>query len=203
MSHDSTDYIVTARHLFPGATHNQEIGIEILQDKTWKKGQATLLVHPNPKIDVAVLRHSTNERKFNTFSVGGSYQLSQDCFFLGFPFGLTPIDGDKVNQGFPVPMVKKAIISAFTENGPNGVMILLDGINNSGFSGGPVVVVDLPTKEQPYRNRVIGVVVGYKGDPHKKITTPFGEFLTNENTGIIITYSIFHVNEILDANKKK
>ena len=56
--------------------------------------------------------------------------LSENVCFLGYPFNFAT--GDKgINAGFPVPFVKKAIVSAFEDS-----TIYLDGHNNPGFSGG-------------------------------------------------------------------
>ena len=63
----------------------------------------------------------------------------QEVFFAGFPFGenLFTTSTQTVNGLFPMPFVKKGIISAeATENG--ATILYLDGHNNPGFSGGPI-----------------------------------------------------------------
>ena len=66
----------------------------------------------------------------------------QDAYFLGFPFGI----GFDLGGG-SLPFVKKAIVSGLYKS-INGVsLVLLDGINNPGFSGGPVVFCKMGTKE--------------------------------------------------------
>ena len=60
----------------------------------------------------------------------------QDVYFLGFPYGLHG-DMSALSNDLPFPFVKKGIISLFHNDGVN--RIYLDGHNNPGFSGGPVV----------------------------------------------------------------
>ena len=75
--------------------------------------------------------------------------------------------------------------------------ILLDGHNNPGFSGGPVIV----TGKDPSKNeiKVIAVIAAYLNQS-KIIKSPVGDLVNDENSGIVISYSINHVNEIIKAN---
>ncbi len=117
----------------------------------------------------------------------------QDSYFLGFPFNLVFKTGMEINKHFPIPWCKKGIISACIIDDPtDGTMIFLDGQNNPGFSGGPIVIVDLDRK-----SRIIGVVSGYINDSEKKIPTPMGDLHTLENSGIVKAYSINHAIEII------
>jgi len=120
----------------------------------------------------------------------------QDVFFLGFPFGLAS-DSRDLNGGFPFPLVKKATLSAINF-GPNAVM-LLDGLNNPGFSGGPVVYTKPGSARLDYS--VAGVISGYRFNrlsvDHGSDSTPL---TVNENTGIIIAYSINHAVRIIENN---
>ena len=63
--------------------------------------------------------------------------LSQDIYFLGFPYRFS-IDAKNINNGFPLPFVKKGIVSGFADEKTQPDTIILDAINNPGFSGGPV-----------------------------------------------------------------
>jgi hypothetical protein len=149
------------------------------------------LYHLNSDIDIAVLRLNTNAWKQNNFDIGSkNFFLTQECFFLGFPFGLMMPDskGD-INGGYPLPFVKKGIVSAFSVRDPVQI-IYLDGYNNPGFSGGPVIVPNLSGTE--HKLSLIGVVSGYRFDEKKVGGNSF-----KENTGIVITYGIDHVFEII------
>ena len=99
-----------------------------------------------------------------------------------------------LNAGFPLPLVKKAAVSALgLEDGP----ILLDGHNNPGFSGGPVA--RRRTKEE---QTVIGVVSGYRFDRHN-VRDANGDktsYTYDTNTGIIIAHDIRHALAIIASN---
>lgn len=194
---DKEGYIVTARHIFPKSLKNNDtIEFEIMKDAKWLKYNATFLEHKNENVDIAVLRMKATEREENFFDIGSTdYYLSQECFFLGFPFGYKMEDKNGLNSGFPLPFVKKGIISAFITDTTNATQILLDGHNNPGFSGGPVVIVQLdPSKKN--KMRVIGIISGYLNEK-KTMKTKFGDLPYAENSGIVTSYSFDHVFEII------
>ena len=61
----------------------------------------------------------------------------QEAYFLGFPFDLEwEVADEALNRSFPLPILKRSIVSAMLFDIPQK-LILLDGINNPGFSGGP------------------------------------------------------------------
>jgi len=99
---------------------------------------------------------------------------------MGVPVGA-------IQNDLPFPMVKKAIISGF---GPKDGLdyFWLDGHNNSGFSGGPIVLADSSQIPQ-----IIGVVSGYQVAPepilHEGQRTPY---YYDYNTGIIKAFNIKH-----------
>jgi hypothetical protein len=65
----------------------------------------------------------------------------QDAYFVGFPYGLFT-GGKKVNGLYPIAFIKKGTFSATVREGI-ATVIFLDGHNNPGFSGGPIVYRDL------------------------------------------------------------
>ena len=85
--------------------------------------------------------------------------LGDEGFFMGFPYGLSTSDRGNTNAGFPLPLLKKAVFSG------NSLMndiyvLLLDGHNNPGFSGGPVLFKDrLKSGDNKYH--LIGVISAY------------------------------------------
>jgi len=112
---------------------------------------------------------------------------SQDAYFLGFPFGIG------FNSGASsLPFVKKAIVSGLY-NAANGVgLVLLDGINNPGFSGGPVVFCKSGTRSWS----VAGIVSGYLPDAVDVVGGAGGTVSTN--TGIIVAHQIRHAVDAID-----
>jgi len=79
--------------------------------------------------------------------------------FLGFPYGLrSSIKG--ANGPYPLAIIKRGTISGSVPLDPSKKAneILLDGYNNPGFSGGPIVYRDL--NQSSVVMNVIGVVSG-------------------------------------------
>lgn len=81
--------------------------------------------------------------------------LGQQVFFLGFPFGLTG-HAEYLNDGYPLPFVKSGFVSAIPGDGEP---LYIDGHNNIGFSGGPVVFRPIMPNHSSYH--VAAVVSGY------------------------------------------
>ena len=103
-----------------------------------------------------------------------------------------------MNMNFPLPLVKKGIVSMF-----DGNIILLDGHNNPGFSGGPVV---FHPNSHSNDLSVAGVIAGYRFDrepvyknqEQEQKGKPLGYY--KANTGIIVTYEIRHALELIRQN---
>ena len=189
-------YIITAKHLFSDSiSYNSEIEIEGWQNKSWLKIKGKLLYHENKNIDIAVIDINQENLKEPTYdlSTKGMY-VSQECFFLGFPFGFKMDEQIELNNGMPLPFVKKGIISAWVDDTANVFRIFLDGHNNPGFSGGPVVITNTNSKNT---KSIVGIVSGYVTD-NKVLSSPSGNIINRENSGIVIVYAIKHVYEILD-----
>ena len=192
------NYLITARHIFESNIENgSKMKIEINRNSSWIEQSVTLLYHKNSNIDIAVLDpHIEDSTEMNVDLKETKYFLGQDCYFLGFPFGLKMDDKkDIFNQGFPSPFVKKGIISAVMDE-ENCLQIFLDGHNNPGFSGGPAIVENF-NKKTKNNLGIIGIVSAYLTDS-KEIDTPFGKFINTENSGIVVTYGFKYVYEILE-----
>lgn len=112
--------------------------------------------------------------------------LSQDVYFMGYP--LT----DRVPLSGTLPFVKRGIASARAERG--GVHIWwVDGMNNPGFSGGPVVF-----DQGGYGAlwNVLGVVSAYIT---QTVAVAGGAGHVPTNSGIIVVYDIRHATDAIDA----
>ena len=68
-------------------------------------------------------------------------RFGQDMFFMGFPYGILA-SGQTANWPYPLALIKKGMISGLLYEKGVGTL-LLDGHNNPGFSGGPIVYRDL------------------------------------------------------------
>ena len=101
----------------------------------------------------------------------------------------------KMNNGFPIPFIKKAIISSFITDASDVTRIYLDGHNNPGFSGGPVVISN-NNDGSDNQMRIIGVVSSYLNDI-KVLKTKTGNYNITENSGIVLSYHFDIVFDII------
>ncbi|MDA3800191.1 MAG: trypsin-like peptidase domain-containing protein [Kiritimatiellae bacterium] len=192
---DGKQYLVTAKHVVKDIS--DKATVSIFHDKQWKNINVSLVGHGSGEIDISVL--CADFQLSPTYpletSMGGII-YGQDVFFLGFPYGMTGELG-KVNRNFPLPFVKKAIVSCIN-TAPNGVqMLFLDGHNNPGFAGGPVIF-----KEPNGKNfKVAGVICAYRSEEEpiyqgtQKVPLAY-----RCNTGIIIAYGIKHALDLINNN---
>ena len=124
--------------------------------------------------------------------------LGQDAYFLGFPYGLRSEAGD-LNRRFPFPLVKRGCISAIVTDDKGLQEVTLDGHNNPGFSGAPVVFSRPGSARPSYQ--VGAVISAYRSQPehilHKD--TPTG-LIYRSNTGIVICHSIKHATDVIKSN---
>ena len=131
LDHENRQYLVTARHVVKS-------GIEpaIRMRGTVLSVGLTALTIPDAAADVAVFRLDQSIVPPGLPLVAGTKDMifGQDAYFLGFPYGLTFNLG-----GEDFPLVKRCTISATNRSFQGRNVILLDGWNNPGFSGGPVV----------------------------------------------------------------
>ena len=171
-----------------------------MQEKKWKDLQIKLVGHGEGEVDISVLAADIQiSPKHSLTPTMDGIVLGQDIYFLGFPFGLMS-NIESQNRNFPMPLVKKGIVSLVAKRGN---YILLDGHNNPGFSGGPVV---FNHKTHGFDYCVAGVVAGYRFacEPvYKNIEpglneNPIGYY--KSNTGIIQAYSIHHALDLIAQN---
>ena len=191
---DNKRYLVTAKHIVHSISGRGEVAI--FHDARWKSVAVYLVGHGNGKVDVSVLAPqvlfgATHQLLTTTRGL----QLAEDVYFLGYPFGMG-FDMGGQNARFPLPLVKKGVVSALDMG--NG-LILLDGHNNPGFSGGPVVRSSI---RQGNKQVVIGVVTGYRSSRQSVLDNvgKKGPYTYNMNTGIVTVCDIRHVNSLIVGN---
>jgi S1-C subfamily serine protease len=179
-------WLVTARHVVDG-WDVEDIRVTTLRGAGTNRLERIADMQPGADIAVfSVDGELTQDLPLAATLEGICY--SQDAYFLGFPFGfgLNPQDSS-------LPFVKKAIISALYKD-VNGVgLVLLDGINNPGFSGGPVVFCRQGTQDW----HVAGVVSSYWTE---QVSVVGGVGTVEANTGIIVAYDIRHAVEAIDSS---
>ena len=206
VSVDSVNYIITARHLLNSILDQKDISFYINRKAKWELLKGKLLLHENSKIDIAVIQLEQKGVVFHVsnFDIGSkNYFASQECFFLGYPYGKKVEDvSNSFNDGFPVPFIKKGIVSAFTfeENGAVAE-IFVDATNNSGFSGGPVVVRNEVGINNKFEMRLIGIVSGYLSEP-RRVPLKSGEVVVvPENSGIMCSVPINYALDIIKRTR--
>jgi hypothetical protein len=204
---DDRQYVITARHIVSGIKDHGSI--RILTDKGWEEIKVNVILPDNPQIDIAAMAPDSLLTPAMPIPLESgkptNYMVGQDVYFLGFPFGLsTP--HSRSSRRFP--FVKKAIFSGIDSSGGPPVMYL-DGHNNPGFSGDPVIFANYFQGE---RLEIAGVIAGYRiqpvfveealvddanrssDDTQKKIVR-----FVRANTGLIVAFGI---NEIVKAIRK-
>jgi len=88
-------------------------------------------------------------------------------------------------------------MSAIDATNPNAVVIYIDGFNNPGFSGGPILYWDFNARAY----RIIGVVKGYREDTAKVLVN--GQHVDTQllvNSGILVGYSIEHAIQAIKGS---
>lgn len=181
-------YLITARHVVETlAPHGT---LDIYRNGSWTPTEIGDVWFASSGADLAVidLLSPLSPSLPVTAADTTAYSLSQEVYFLGFPFGLRTEVGS-INDGYPIPFVKAGIISSFEKNSGNSSIIFIDGINNPGFSGGPVVTVDAR-----HQVTVIGIIAGYRfsDDPILLHGKPSG-LTYQSNTGLIVASNLKEV----------
>lgn len=192
---NNRQYIVTAKHVIENFQSGSKI--QIFYKGNWAEVTPKLVGH-HQTADVSVLTLDISLASLKMDPTSDGIILGQDTYFLGFPYQLSDLKSSQINRDFPFPLIKKATLSAMLNDGFGNYM-LLDGFNNPGFSGGPVVFA------QPYQTKIEykvgGIISGYRysEDPVYQTTT-LPPLVVRSNTGIIIAYDIANAIELINAN---
>jgi hypothetical protein len=201
---DGRQYLVTARHNLGNFGAAGEI--ELWLNGRWSRAGVRAIYPVKESVDVAALdlgRTLTVTYPLEPTSVG--LTLGQQVYFLGFPFGLGTAGPEALPTGFgQIPFLKSGIVSAFDTRDPQATVLYLDGQNNPGFSGGPIVFWHAESR----RFRVAGVVGGYRNeslpvlkrrDLAKPDARAYNDLYTRANSGIVVGYDIRHAVQAIRA----
>ena len=183
IEHDGRQYVVTANHVLGPLQDIRAIEC-YMQEEGWVEFPLALTGR-GPEADVAVLAPSWQlTPAFPLAPTSAGLICGQDVHFLGFPYTILP-SGAESNHGRPLPLVKRACVSAFIDGDPT-CDYLLDGFSNPGFSGAPVVFHPAGTTGNELR--LLGIVTGHR-------ETHYGQ-----NTGIIVGSDIRHALNLIRSN---
>lgn len=193
---DDRQYLITARHVVEGISVNDIVNI--FHDNLWKNISVQLVGVGADEIDVAVLALHQRLSPLSPCPLADSteYYLGQDVYFLGFPYGMRMTSSPGLNSGFPFPLVKKAIISSLQGVDSHNCM-LLDGHNNPGFSGGPVVFCLPGTRTY----KIAGIISGFLSTRQPVLDGEKDSSLAYDyNTGMINAFRSSDAMTLIRAN---
>lgn len=196
---DSRDklYLITARHVV-SSLPSCNAQVSIWFSDQWKTLTATRVLLPDSDADIAVIE--TEWKPPKPFLIPAMHNLGTDgptfgqqVWFLGYPLwskdhphGLSSsfANGSKI-----LPFIRRGTLSAIDSANPKSTVLYIDGINNRGFSGGPIVYWSFSAHEY----RILGVIRGYLNDEFPQEWTINGQKVNETvlaNSGILIGYSI-------------
>ena len=201
MEIDHRQYLVTTKHLVAGELPSS---IEIQLDE-WIAIPVKLVGMGTDNQDVLVL--ATNRQLSEVFPVDqgtDGLTLGQSVRFLGyFPSVQTsPLPGYKKRGA---PLVMGGVVSGFHFKDDVGVgaSVWIDGHNNMGFSGGPVVFQPLQARaREECRWKIAGVITGYVNAPVevKTVTGRDTDAVAISNAGLLHAVPIRIIRDIIDKN---
>jgi hypothetical protein len=212
---DGREYWITAKHIITGAEHPpygsvdtmRPVSLKVLDPSANEEHWLTIMfsvVDAGKDIDVVALAAPKillrNPLPNASVEMKG-VTLGGDCEFLGFPFGGGWRATFENGQGYWLPYVKHCTISSI----PGNSVLILDGINNHGFSGGPVLY------QTGANQQIVGVISGYVQEPADVIpsaqriqrprkTKPNRPAHVNLNSGFIIAYFVTPAIEAIRKN---
>lgn len=201
VENDGVKYIVTAKHLFKTLLYPKSTKIEVVKENGFDEIENKIFYHQNPVIDIAVIQTSYfNQHSFGVVGYEYDALVSQEMFMLGYPYGG---NGEcyNINNGYPIPLVKKGILSG---NIDKNMKLIMDWDNNHGFSGGPVAYRKYEKNGFSEKEYIAGVISGYI--LHEiKVTDVNSEKTigkTKENSGLGTAFNIKYVFEIINSINK-
>jgi hypothetical protein len=201
---NGTFHFITAAHVLEGMPQGKNNNLYMFKENQWRQLDVIpYYVEQRPyregDIDLAIVKTQipVSEKEPTINLSPANMIIGQDVYFLGFPYFGGGINHrpEAFNEGFPLPFIKKATLSAM-----HHPVIYLDGHNNPGFSGGPVMFWD----HQEKKRKILGVISAYltQSGEIKKIETSAKEFY-RENSGIGIAYNINLITDLIEVLSKK
>lgn len=184
---------VTARHILQGAEAGGRISLSVQSDQPSLTQPADEYhtvknIFHHPSLDFSLF--STVEQVPHQDTYFGSPRIGQPVLFCGFPHGLA---GKNASQRYLTPIVKSATLAAYIRKNDGADLYLVDGINNPGFSGGPVFIgsgCTLGSSRLMPRLSFIGIVSSYIKEKRQfgrvfdEVTEKGTSFFVHLNSGL-------------------
>jgi hypothetical protein len=175
---------VTAAHVLAGS---QEGGfIQIRRHGDWQSFPLTMVSPHRGGQDIALFAVSGLVLDLqHDFSHPDDPKLypGQELKFTGFPHDLENLIDSPM--GFSTPLVRTAFLSGTIKlSDPDRTLLVLDGLNNPGYSGGPIWAPG-PELDKP---SLLGIVSGYRVELKSKIKVykDLGGGLEEEVSGLFV-----------------
>jgi S1-C subfamily serine protease len=190
-------YIVTAKHVIKNAAPGDRIGfrttsetyLATIKDIAFGATHADVAVFSSDDLDIEglIMIEGTPE-----------LHLGQRLIFLGYPHGLASLTPSP--NPIPSPLARSAFYSGVISYGDTEV-IILDGFNNPGYSGGPIWA----KSEDAYGPLLVGLISGYRREVKEHsavyrieegVEVPIDNTYSHANSGMIYAVprsSIFKV----------
>jgi len=190
-------YLVTAKHVVSGLPESNAT-IQVRRGDRWDDVHTVKTLFP-PSSNVDIVVFETNERVKQPFEVAiigdtGGPAFGQQVWFLGYPWGIHTRASNR-----ELPFIKRGTMSAIDATDTNAMVLYIDGFNNPGFSGGPILYWDFGK----HGYRLMGVVQGYRNDTAKVLVN--GQQVDTNllvNSGILVGYSIEHAIQAIQRGQK-
>jgi S1-C subfamily serine protease len=187
-------YLITARHVVAGIPDTNAV-LQVRDGDKWTEYKTTKTIYPESSdVDIAIF--ATDEKPPQHFAIepmsgASGPTFGQQLWFIGYPYGL----GSNI-QGHILPFLKRGSMSAVDSTNKSAIIFYIDGFNNPGFSGGPIIFWDFSS----HKYEILGVVQGYKEDTAKTLVN--GRQVDTQylvNSGILVAYSIGHAMDAIKA----
>lgn len=193
---EERQYLISAKHVVGENAHD----LRVMINKNWAQMPCKILASDDEN-DIVVLRMPTifPWKTIQAKMSMGDLIWGQAVWFLGYPFG-DGIDLSIHYEGkLPAPFIKWAFVSGFETLGSGLPRLILDGINNVGFSGGPV---GFTSKEQ--EQKICGMITGFKEETQFVESFSTGKMkeklVYNTNSGIIYAASANMIEAAILSN---
>lgn len=196
-------FLVTARHCLgtPPAPSQADLWL----NNKWERVTTKWYFPDNSDVDIAAATIGKEVgRRFEFPPTMDGIQIGGPVYFLGYPSGLGSVWRLPLPSGFgELPFIKAGILSAIDARNPDAILLYVDGHNNPGFSGGPIVF--RKSTGEPFR--VAGVVGGYRPEPvpvlkakdfDNRDAVAHDDLYARVNSGIVVGYNIKHIVGVLE-----